>query len=172
MGNETCEKCGTAPGTAHPFHYGRKAGLPAAGPLPEYRAAVYGNMHSTWTEHYEVGGIDSVVLCRRCLSRARARTAVGRLVHTWANVPLVIVLYLLWAAGVGTWTWRQDWTPALLWFGVGVVATAVAYGVFYVMLRDDDFAQRTAVELHERRLREQGWDVFWTAREFTSLTPH
>jgi hypothetical protein len=103
MNDSVCDKCQTASGTPHTFHYGKKAGLPTDGPPPAYRAVVHGDMHSAWTEHFEVGGMDAVILCDRCLTRARMRRALRRVLHDWIGVPLITVLYVLWAVGVAGW---------------------------------------------------------------------
>lgn len=171
MNDSTCESCRTTAGMPHSFHYGKLAGMPTTDPPPVYRAAVYGNMHSTWTTHYDVGGVDAVVLCKRCLTRARLRRA-ARVLGGWIGEPLVLVLCVLWAAGVVAWAWPGNWAQAAIWFGAGVLAAAAAYAVVYLRLTSEDFAQRTAVELHQQRLRDEGWDAFWTDREFTGLTPH
>lgn len=172
MNESTCERCQTASGTPHSFHYGKRAGLPISDPPPTYRAVVHGNMHSAWTEHFEVGGLDSVVLCDGCLTRARARRAGRQLLQNWIGVPLVTVLYVLWFAGVVVWAWQGSWSQLALWLGLGVGVTASVYSVLYLMLEREDFAQQTAVELHEDKLRSQGWDAFWTERDFMGLTPH
>ena len=39
-------------------------------------------------------------------------------------------------------------------------------------LRDEDFAQHLAVDLHQEQLRREGWDTFWTDSELPYLTPH
>ncbi len=172
MVDSTCEKCRTAPGTPHAFHYGRKAGIPALGDPPPYRSATIGNMHATWTEHYEIGGVDSAVLCDDCLRKARIRRSARLLTHQWLGVPLVTVLYVLWAVGVATWLWQANWVQLALWAGVGLGATVIAYSVIYLMQENEDFAQRAAVELHADRLHAEGWNAFWTDREFLGLTPH
>lgn len=172
MNDSVCEKCQTASGTPHTFHYGKKAGLPTDGPPPAYRAVVHGDMHSAWTEHFEVGGMDAVILCDRCLTRARMRRALRRVLHDWIGVPLITVLYVLWAVGVAVWAWQGNWPQTALWFGVGLGVTVAVYSVIYLMLEREDFAQQTAVELHEDKLRAEGWDAFWTERDFMGRVPH
>jgi hypothetical protein len=171
MSESTCEKCRTTPGTSHTFHYGKQAGLPVTDPPPVYRRRIYGNMHRTTTEHYEIGGVDAVTLCNRCLTRARMRRAGTMLRHLMGE-PLVAFLYLLWVVGVAVWAWRTDWTQLAAWSAFGVLATAIVYLVIYTRLTDEDFAQHTAVELHEDKLRAQGWNAFWTDQDFILLTPH
>jgi hypothetical protein len=50
--------------------------------------------------------------------------------------------------------------------------TVAVYSVIYLMLEREDFAQQTAVELHEDKLRAEGWDAFWTERDFMGRVPH
>jgi hypothetical protein len=57
----------------------------------------------------------------------------------------------------------------LLAAGLGV--TAVVHAVIYVALTREEFAQHTAIDLHEEGLRAQGWDQFWTDKEYAKLAP-
>jgi hypothetical protein len=173
MSNPTCEQCESTPGTTYAFHYGRRAartGTGQAGTEPVFRATVHGR--SPATGEYEVGGLEAVILCDGCLTRARARRA-GRLVlREWVRTPLIAFAYLVWAVVVGAWAWQGNWTQAAIWLGGGLVLSAAVYAVTYLILESEDFAQHTAVDLHEEKLREQGWDLFWTEKEFGHLTPH
>ena len=172
MNDSTCEKCGTAPGTSHTFHYGKKAGMPTTEPPPTYRAVIYGNLHSTQAQHFQVGGVDAVALCNRCLTRTRIRRALTLVFRRWIGEPLVTFLYSLWAIGLVIWAWQQIWIELAVWAGVGVGVTVAAYTVIYLRLKTEDFAQHTAVELHAEKLRADGWDAFWTDHDFNVLTPH
>jgi hypothetical protein len=172
MVDATCEKCRTASGTPHTFHYGKKAGLPPVDQPTTYRSAVVGNMHAAWTEHYEVGGVDTVVVCDHCLAKARRRRAGRMLLRQWIDVPLITVLYILWAVAVVVWIAQGEWTQSVLWLGAGLGVTLVAYTVIYLILETEDFAQHAAMELHQEKLRSKGWDAFWTDREFMGLAPH
>ena len=172
MVDSTCEKCQTAGGEVHSFHYGRKAGLPSTDPPPTYRMVVVGNVHSAWTEHYEVGGMEGVALCNRCLMRARMRRAATTLMQQWFTEPLIALLYLLWGVGVVVWVIAGDWAQLAIWLGVGAGVTLAAYSAMYLMLRGEEFAQQIAVELHEEKLRSEGWDTFWTDPAYRVLTPH
>lgn len=169
MSNMTCEQCGTASGAQHTFHYGRTA---PDGPMeaPVYHASAYLSP-TAHTEQFQLGGIEAVVLCERCLARARARRA-ARLLRSWIAMPLILAAYAVVVVGAIAWAATGDWAQAAIWFGVAIAVTAAAYGVAYAALRDEDFAQHTAVDIHMEQLREQGWDSFWTDKEFASLTPH
>ncbi len=170
MSTKTCERCGTAPGTQHTFHYGRAAAVADPPVAPVYHASAYLDPAGHGTG-FHLGGVDAVTLCHRCLARARARRA-ARVIRDWAVMPLVAAAYVVLLIGILAWAWAGEWAQAALWLGVGVVATAVAYGLTYLVLRDEDFAQHTAVDLHSEKLRDQGWDAFWTDNEFARLAPH
>lgn len=172
MVDSMCEKCQQTPGTAHAFHYGKKARIPVVDEPTVYQSNLVGNMHATWSEHYEMGGVDTAILCADCLRRARARRAARALVRNWLAVPLVTLLYALGALGIVVWVVVGDWTQVALWSVAVVGSAAIAYSVIYLMFETEDFAQQAAFELHEEHLRDEGWDAFWTDREFLGLTPH
>jgi hypothetical protein len=170
MSTTTCEQCRSAPGTQHTFHYGRSAPVVDRPQAMAYHASAYPRSMSRGGP-FELGGVEAVSLCDHCLARARARRA-GSLLRRWVGMPLIASGYAVLLVGVLAWAFTSNWAQAAIWLGVGLVATAVAYSVAYVMLENEDFAQHTAVDVHLEKLRAQGWDSFWTDKEFSSLTPH
>lgn len=173
MTNTTCEKCQTTEGTPHAFHYGRSTISDDPATTPIYHASAYpGAPLAPWTDRYQIGGVEAVVLCTRCLARARARRAARVVLHDWMREPLVLVGYLIWLAALAVWAWQGDWSQLALGAAAGLIVTAVVYVITYVILHDEDFAQHLAVDLHQEKLREDGWDAFWTDNELKLLTPH
>jgi hypothetical protein len=184
MSTMICERCGTAPGAAHTFHYGRTAPVDDRFDDPPeatestaehptgtvYHASAY--LTETGAhEAFQVGGIEAVALCEHCLRKARRHRA-ARLLLEWVRMPLVVAGYGALVIGIVAWASAGNWVQAAIWLGVGLVVTAIAYAVAYMALEDEDFAQHTAVDVHAERLREQGWDQFWTDNEFAHLAPH
>lgn len=185
MSTMICERCGTAPGAEYTFRYGRTAPVdvrfvdPPADPpassagAPEgvvYHASAY--LTDTGAhETFQLGGIEAVTLCAHCLRKARRRHA-ARLLRRWVRMPLVEAAYAVLVIGAVAWAATGDWAQAATWLGVGLAVTAIAYTVAYMTIEDEDFAQHTAVDVHAQRLREQGWDAFWTENEFAHLAPH
>ena len=169
MTNTTCEQCRTTEGASHAFHYGRVA---PAGPETVFHASAYPSTQSAWHDRYQIGGIETVVLCNSCLARTRARHAGRVVLREWIRVPLVALGYLAWAVALVLWAWQGAWWELALGAVVGLGITAAVYVVAYRILQDEDFAQHLAVDLHQEQLREQGWDAFWTDNEFAHLAPH
>jgi hypothetical protein len=173
MSNATCEKCLTCEGTPYEFHYGRARPVDDPETAPYYHASAYpGAPLSPWTDRYQIGGVETVMLCSRCLARARAHRAARLVLREWIREPLVALGYGAWVVALAVWAWQGDWSRFSIGVAVGLVVTAVVYVVTYVILHDDEFAQHLAVDLHQERLRDDGWDRFWTANEFTHLVPH
>ena len=189
MSTMICERCGTAPGSEYTFRYGRSAPVderlvkrlddPPDDP-PEstadspqgtvYHASAYltdTGMHET----FQLGGLEAVTLCVHCLRKARRHHA-ARVLRDWVRMPLVAAGYAVLVIGAIAWAAAGDWTQTAIWLGVGLVVTAIAYAVAYMAIEDEEFAQHTAVDVHAQRLREQGWDAFWTENEFAHLAPH
>ena len=170
MTNATCEQCRTAEGTPHAFHYGRSA------PVRDqavYRASAYpGSPLTPWTDRYQIGGVETVVLCRRCLTRARVRRAVRVVARDWVREPLVFLGYLALAVALGVWAWQGDWSSFFIGVALALAVTALVFVVTYLILHDEEFAQHVAVDLHQERLRKDGWDSFWTDHELQHLAPH
>lgn len=184
MSTMICERCGTTPGTEHTFHYGRTTPVPehvdppadppdSSAEAPKgvvYHASAY--LTDTGAhETFQLGGMEAVALCEHYLNKARRHRA-ARLLLEWGRLPLVVAGYAALVIGVVAWAWTGNWTQSLVWLGVGVVVSAIAYVVAYLALEDEDFAQHAAVDVHAQRLREQGWDVFLTDNEFAHLAPH
>lgn len=192
MSTMTCERCGTAPGTQHTFRYGRTApvderfldrsadppddppeDVECSAEAPQgvvYHASAY--LTDTGAhETFQLGGIEAVALCEHCLNKARRHHA-ARLLRSWARMPLVAAGYAVLVIGAIAWAATGERGQTAIWLGVGVVVTAIAYVVAYMALEDEDFAQHMAVDVHAQRLREQGWDAFWTENEFAHLAPH
>ena len=169
MSTMICERCGTSPGTPHTFHYGRTA------PVDEPEGVVYhasAYLSDTGAhETFQLGGVEAVTLCEHCLGKARRHHA-ARMLRTWVRMPLIAAAYAVLVIGVIAWAATGDWGQSAIWLGVGLVVTAIAYVVAYLTIEDEDFAQHTAVDVHAERLREQGWDAFWTDNEFAHLAPH
>jgi hypothetical protein len=173
MSKATCEQCLRADGTPYEFHYGRARPVDDPDTAPYYHASAYpGAPLAPWTDRYQLGGIETVMLCRRCLARARARRAARVVLREWSREPLVAVGYLAWVVALGVWAWQGDWSSLALGLAIGLAVTAVVYGVTYVILHDDEFARHLAVDLHQEKLRNDGWDTFWTDNELKFLTPH
>ena len=181
MSTMICERCGTTQGTQHTFHYGRTAPVnehlvdpPEASKEAPQGVVYHASAYLTDTgvhETFQLGGVEAVALCAHCLNKARRHRA-ARLLRSWVRMPLVAAGYAVVVVGAIAWVAVGDWTQAAIWLGVGLVVTAIAYVVAYMALEDEDFAQHTAVDVHAERLREQGWDAFWTDNEFAHLAPH
>lgn len=169
MTNATCEQCRTSEGTAHEFHYGRDT---TADDQTIYHASAYpGAPLSPWTDRYQIGGIEAVVLCDGCLRRARSRRA-ARVLWDWVREPIAMLGYLAWVVALAVWAWQGEWSRFGAGIAVGLGVTFVAFATAYTVLRDEDFAQHLAVDLHQEKLRDEGWDTFWTSSEFLHLAPH
>ena len=188
MSSMTCERCGTAPGAEYTFHYGRTAPaddrfLDRPDEPPDQRESTaespkgtvyHASAYLTDTgvhETFQLGGIEAVTLCQHCLRKARRHHA-ARLLRGWVRMPLVAAAYAVLVIGAVAWAVTGDWAQTAIWLGVGLVVSAIAYVVAYMAIEDEDFAQHTAVDVHAQRLREQGWDAFWTENEFAHLAPH
>ena len=162
MSTMKCEHCGSTSAVEHSFHYGRtvtaddtSAGVP-----------------KTWTSRYSVAGTDAVALCAQCLARARTRRAGSLLLRECVRVPLFGFLYALWLIGVGVAAWQGSWgTSGLILVG-GLAFTGLVYLGIYLVLQSEDFAQHAAMLEHEQRLREAGWDTFWSDKDLARLAPH
>lgn len=171
--SETCEKCQSAKGSPHVFHYGRSAAAGDAAATEIYHGSAYPAAPlSPWTDRYQVGGIEAVVLCNRCLARARARRAARVLLRDWIRQPLVILGYLALAVALTVWAWRGDWASLIVGSILVVAVTAAVYVATYLILHDEDFAQHLAVDLHHEKLRDDGWDTFSTDNQLPYLSPH
>lgn len=173
MTNAPCEQCMTTEGAPHAFHYGRTEPADHAGGTAYYHASAYpGSPLTPWTDRYQIGGVETVVLCERCLARARARRATRIVLREWLREPLVALGYAAWLVALVAWTWQGAWSSLAAGAAVGLGITVLVWAITYVILRDEDFAQHLAVDLHQERLRREGWDAFWTDRELPLLTPH
>lgn len=187
MSTNICERCGTAPGAEYTFHYGRTAPVddrfldppddppePAESAEEPHGTVYHASAYLTDTgahETFQLGGVEAVVLCAHCLRKGRRHHA-ARMLRSWVRMPLVAAAYAVLVIGMIAWAATGDWVQAAVWLGVGVVVTAIAYAVSYMAIEDEDFAEHTAVDVHAQRLREQGWDAFWTENEFAHLAPH
>jgi hypothetical protein len=154
MTSATCEQCRTTEGTPYEFHYGRSA------PVPDR------------TDRFQIGGVETVTLCPRCLTRARVRRAARVVARDWVREPLVLLGYFALAVALGVWAWQGDWSSFIVGTALALAVTALVFVVTYVVLHDEDFAQHLAVELHQEKLRNEGWDSFWTDNELKLLSPH
>jgi hypothetical protein len=170
MSTMNCEHCGSTPAAPHSFHYGRTSGtsdVHAAAADPRFSGSP-----TTWRSPYHVEGTDTVALCAQCLARARARHSGKLLLREWVRVPLFGFLYALWAIGVGVAAWQGSWGTSGLVLAGGLAVTGLVYLVIYLVLRGEDFAQHAAMLEHEQRLRDDGWDTFWSDKDLARLTPH
>jgi uncharacterized membrane protein (DUF485 family) len=156
----SCDHCGSSPAVPHSFRYGRQT----VDLDPE---------RSVWASHYEVAGVDTVALCAHCLARARTRRTFRLLLHEWFGVPVVTVAYVLWAVALAVLVWQGDGSTTAWLLAGGLVVTTLVYTAIYLVLQSEDFAQHAAMLEHEQYLRDQGWDTFWTDKEFGTLAaPH
>jgi hypothetical protein len=149
MTNATCEQCLRTEGTRYEFRYGRMT-----------------------SDQVLVGGVEEVVLCKQCLVRARLRRAGRVVLHEWFREPLAAVGYAAWAVALAVSAWQGEWAWFLVGVAAGLAVTAIVAGLIYAELRDEDFAQHLAVDLHQEKLRKEGWDSFWTEAEFALRAPH
>ena len=149
MSTMNCEHCGSTSADTHSFHYGKRG---------------------TSEMHPEVAGTDTVALCAQCLARARARRAGMLLMREWIRVPLFGFLYAMWLIGAGVTAWQGNWGTTALVLAGGLAVTGLIYAAIYLVLQD--FAQHAVMVEHEQRLRDAGWDGFWSDKELMRLTPH
>jgi len=166
MSGMICERCETNEGTEHTFHYGRTV-------APEevvYHASAYLSDIGTH-EAFQLSGSEGVVLCDDCLNKARRRRAL-RTLRAWVRRPLIAAAWAVLLIGAVAWAVAGDWTQAAICLGLGLAVGAIAFGVTYMALEDEDFAEHTAVDVHAERLREQGYDTFWTNDDLGHFIPH
>jgi uncharacterized membrane protein len=169
MTTMTCEHCGATPAVPHTFHYGKSTGSTDFQSTP-FSTPTSSGVRTTWTTHYQIAGLDTVALCDRCLTRARLRRTGRLLLREWIGVPLIAFFYVVAVICVVGYGWQGDWAQSMQWLGGTAGITALVAAVIWIVLQSEDFAQRAAVQEHEKRLREQGWDAFWTDKEFSKLS--
>ena len=157
MSTMNCEHCGSAQAAQHSFHYGRSGST---------------DTRTTWRNRPDVVGTDTVALCAQCLARARARRAGTLLMREWIRIPMFGFAYAMWVLVVGLVAWEGSWGTSGLVLAGGLAVTGLVYLVIYLVLRGEDFAQHAAMLEHEQRLRDDGWDAFWSDKELARLTPH
>jgi hypothetical protein len=170
MMNAPCERCGATPATPYRFHYGKSAGMTDFRSTP-FSTTTSSGVQSSWTEHYQIGGVSTAYLCDRCLTRAKAKRAARVLFREVGGFPLLWLFYALPVLWLGNTVWNAEWGRAALWLLAVVGIPAVLYGLIFVFLPDEDTGQRAAVDLHEKELREEGWGLHWTDKEFAKLSP-
>lgn len=170
MTGATCERCGTAPATPYSFHYGKYARTTDYSSTP-FSTGTSSGTRTSWTTHFQIGGVDTAFLCDRCLTRAKARRATRVAFREMGGVPLLWLFYALPVLWLGNTLWNAEWGQAALWLLAVVGIPAVVWALFFAFMPVADTGQRAAIDLHEESRKAAGWTVFWTDKEFAKLSP-
>lgn len=142
----SCAVCGAYQGRAHLFYYGRKL----------RQEASFGMKHI----QYEVASSRSVSLCNRCVLKER-------LWIVWRGLFLAAL-----AIGLG---FADSIVRGETWSGLLVAGTLLAGLGSLAFLwealssRQEEIGDRKAIELNRKELEAQGYDSFWTRKEYKAL---
>lgn len=161
----TCAKCGNeGEGSTYGFVYGTTTGTET-----DYRGGPYQTIRTT-TTHYKIHAPEQVFLCDTCITGRleKERRLVTRVFGT-----LAVVLAL---AGVSVGIVDVVQHNTLIFSFVMLVFAAFLSGVMLWLRRHlrtararTEHGEGLAMELRKPALREQGFDLFWSARQYAEM---
>jgi len=154
MTNEplVCDICELREGESFPVIYGKA--------LVQRNTPTRGSTATRVETTYGVGGSTRVGLCRGCVRRHRLQTLQPGAALAVAGLIAMVVGFM-------------GFLPGQMSISAGVAGFfATVFGIAALAIwvsQQETFAARYAVKRREAALKEEGWNAFWTEKEYARL---